>query len=1046
MAEKGYRVETAGFCAYDRSQQLGLIRFENQNSVSHNETVHPVRVRRYPYIRILGHSAVLQGGVIMSKLGQTTKPTAYARQTLLLIAMGIIASFAQRVSAQCAFFDDFQRPDSNTLGFGWVEVETLDPEILITSFNEFSFVDVVGTGAAPASMTQSNIDTSSLTNPAVSFVWLARNGQAEINDVFQVDWRVSGGVWNQLAELELTNTLERIEDFPLPAAAQNTNIDIRFVVIVDEFQEGLIVDDIGVCESVGPPDCNSNGIDDRDEVTEGTSDDNNQNGIPDECDECVPGLNICDDGVFCNGMEFCDIDVCDAGTNPCVLGQTCDESIDQCLADGPDCNSNNVGDATDIASGTSADANGNNIPDECDACVIDADCDDGAFCNGAETCDVDTCLPGTAPCQMAGLVCNEATDQCDPDGPDCNNNGIGDATDITGGTSDDLNANSVPDECDECVFDADCDDGLFCTGIETCNTDTCVASGDPCVAGQTCNEGTDSCDPIGADCNNNGIGDATDIAGATSDDTNANGVPDECDDCLVDGDCDDGLFCNGMETCDVDTCVAGTNPCSGGEICDEGGDACVINTDCNSNGVDDALDIAGPTSDDVNANGVPDECDECLIDGDCDDGLFCNGAETCDVDRCVAGALPCVVGQSCDEPTDSCSPIGNDCNNNGIGDATDIAGATSDDANANSVPDECDECVVDNDCDDGQFCNGTETCNVDMCVAGSDPCLLGEVCDEGTDTCEQPDCNTNGIGDLDDIAGGTADDANSNGVPDDCEGCTTPADCDDGLFCNGVEACNAGVCESPGNPCNPGESCNEATDACEANGGGGGGGAPSDGDSDGVPDGSDDCPDTTIGDSVDENGCADSQLDDDADGVFNDADICADTPAGQAVNAAGCAQSQLDSDGDGVTNDVDTCPNTPTDEPADADGCSDSQLDDGDPDPDPQPGPGDDDDMDTNGQPPVDPGDGDDNDTPEDPDSDGDGVPDSIDECSLTPEGFEVNSVGCALVDPEPDDDGEQDGCAAGVGCGAGGMATLMLMMLGFGGLKFDRRRRRAVA
>ncbi|MEZ6086183.1 MAG: hypothetical protein R3E58_20040 [Phycisphaerae bacterium] len=77
------------------------------------------------------------------------------------------------------------------------------------------------------------------------------------------------------------------------------------------------------------------------------------------------------------------------------------------------------------------------------------------------------------------------------------------------------------------------------------------------------------------------------------------------------------------------------------------------------------------------------------------------------------------------------------------------------------------------------------TCNVDTCAAGADPCPLGEVCDEVGDAREQPDCNTNGIGDLDDIAGGTAMDSNSNGVPDECEGCTSDAECDDGLFLHG---------------------------------------------------------------------------------------------------------------------------------------------------------------------------------------------------------------------------------------------------------------------
>lgn len=50
---------------------------------------------------------------------------------------------------------------------------------------------------------------------------------------------------------------------------------------------------------------------------------------------------------------------------------------------------------------------------------------------------------------------------------------------------------------------------------------------------------------------------------------------------------------------------------------------------------------------------------ECRIDVDCDDGLFCNGAETCDGISCVAGVPPCGQG-ACDEETDSCLPVCND--------------------------------------------------------------------------------------------------------------------------------------------------------------------------------------------------------------------------------------------------------------------------------------------------------------------------------------------------------------------------------------------------
>ncbi len=49
-------------------------------------------------------------------------------------------------------------------------------------------------------------------------------------------------------------------------------------------------------------------------------------------------------------------------------------------------------------------------------CVIDADCTDGLFCNGAEVCNAGSCDPGTAPCS-AGETCDEDGDLCVGDGP-----------------------------------------------------------------------------------------------------------------------------------------------------------------------------------------------------------------------------------------------------------------------------------------------------------------------------------------------------------------------------------------------------------------------------------------------------------------------------------------------------------------------------------------------------------------------------------------------------------------------------------------------------
>ena len=127
-----------------------------------------------------------------------------------------------------------------------------------------------------------------------------------------------------------------------------------------------------------------------------------------------------------------------------------------------------------------------------------------------------------------------------------------------------------------------------------------------------------------------------------------------------------------------------------------------------------------------------------------------------------------------------------------------------------------------------------------------------------------------------------------------------------------------------------------------------------DDDQDGVPNNSDQCPNTPSGSSVDANGCAFGESDSDSDGVSDLLDNCPNTSSNESVDIYGCSQSQLDDDNDGVMNDSDLCPNTPTGESVDATGCSQSQLDD-----------------------------------------DNDGVVNSIDQCPNTPAGVNVNPQGC---------------------------------------------------
>ena len=93
---------------------------------------------------------------------------------------------------------------------------------------------------------------------------------------------------------------------------------------------------------------------------------------------------------------------------------------------------------------------------------------------------------------------NGIIDECE----DCNGNGIVDGIDIADGTSLDCQSDGVPDECQ--ILNGDCNnDGL---------PDDCVA-----------------------DCDGDGLPDDCEIASGEAEDTDGNGVPDECEDCNGNG-------------------------------------------------------------------------------------------------------------------------------------------------------------------------------------------------------------------------------------------------------------------------------------------------------------------------------------------------------------------------------------------------------------------------------------------------------------------------------------------------------------------------------
>ena len=100
-----------------------------------------------------------------------------------------------------------------------------------------------------------------------------------------------------------------------------------------------------------------------------------------------------------------------------------------------DCNANGIFDAIDLSDGTSIDADGDLLPDEC------MDCNNNLFFDAQEIA-ADPALD----CDANGIL-----DECDLTNfisPDCNNNLILDECEISSGFSQDCNANSILDECE----------------------------------------------------------------------------------------------------------------------------------------------------------------------------------------------------------------------------------------------------------------------------------------------------------------------------------------------------------------------------------------------------------------------------------------------------------------------------------------------------------------------------------------------------------------------------------------------------------------------
>ena len=459
-------------------------------------------------------------------------------------------------------------------------------------------------------------------------------------------------------------------------------------------------------------DCNLNGIPDDCDIAEGTSTDLNGNGVPDECEDCnangVPDSWDVDpndpDG---NGQVSPDCQADDIPDECQLVGNDCnnDGVPDECQLGANDCNGNGVPDECDIAAGTSTDLNGNGIPDDCE------DCNE----NGVpDAWDVDPNDPDGN---------GEVSEDCQPDGiPDeCQwgtptyetyavDDGTAEAQAGSGFPADIcwLNHFTVEEGMETVSFV----EIMYSTGTLGGSPVTILLWSDPDGDGSPADAQVIT--SVASTVTNNGqgvfvsvpVGDieigpagTSFFVGAIYRDESGFAYP-----ILRDADSSQGeswlSITDSLDLLDPNDLDASAYF---GRLDSFWGGNCMIRArafsgaypnDCNQNGIPDDCDIASGLADDLDGNGILDECEDCngngIPDG-CD--VTCDGP---------CGAIPgCGQSADCDGNgnPDECDIVqGADCNNNGVPDACDVPpiGSYSLDCNADLVPDECQ--LAGNDC------------------------------------------------------------------------------------------------------------------------------------------------------------------------------------------------------------------------------------------------------------------------------------------------------------------------------------------------------------
>ena len=276
--------------------------------------------------------------------------------------------------------------------------------------------------------------------------------------------------------------------------------------------------------------------------------------------------------------------------------------------------------------------------------------------------------------------------------------------------------------------------------------------------------------------------------------------------------CDDGNPCNGVETCNNGTCTPGPSiQCDDGNTCN-GVETCDPASGSCLPGTVLSCDDTNPCTDDTCNPSAG--CINTPNTATCSDGNACTTGDVCSGGACTGIAVVCDDGDPCNG-VETCNPTSGACQANPPPTCNDNNPCTDDSCQPglgcvhlnNTLP-----------CSDGNACTTADVCAGGSCTGVVTNCDDGNACN-GSETCNP----ANGL-----CQPGTPP------VCDDTNPCTTDTciaavgcvhlnntnPCSDGNLCTSNDACSAGLCTGTPtvcddtNACNGIETCNPSTGAC----------------------------------------------------------------------------------------------------------------------------------------------------------------------------------------------------------------------------------------